>query len=47
LEINKKLIKRYEEEGSQVSSMISKQAQVYFSWNLSLKGEMMPYMPMP
>jgi hypothetical protein len=46
LEINKKLIKRYE-EGSQVSSMISKQAQVYFSWNLSLKGEMMPYMPMP
>jgi hypothetical protein len=41
LEINKKLIKCHE-EGSQVSSKISKQAQVHSLYNLSLKGEMMP-----
>jgi len=41
LEINKKLIK-HREEDSRVSSMISKQAQVRFSWNLSLERVMMP-----
>jgi hypothetical protein len=46
LGINKKLIK-HDGEGSQISSTISKQAQVHSSWNLSLEKEMTSQMLTP
>jgi hypothetical protein len=42
---NQKPIKHYG-KGSQISLMISKEAQAHFSWNLSRKGEVMSQMPM-